>query len=372
MHKANPNAKVPPQLECLVMKALCKTPDARQQSMEELRAELERALPGDAVTVPASSSRMPVYGSAVPQQPQPQAHTAANVSRLRESAIFHTAAPTPPDGVRVDAKRGGSGRWRVVAAVATVLLGAVFFSAAMKESAHPVKRPVQPALPQAPPRVVASVAPAPPKAHVDPKPPVPVSVAPVKPPVQAIKPVKPVETESPQEKALALEKQGDKQVIEANFDKARGLYQKALQLRDDDDEIGPTAMSSMPLIAKLIQTSLTTHTLPLTTKYFYRFCECWTLHSNNPMRGNREAMRQMSNVAVYLSASKLRAGDMETAKNYMNWAYTFADGDAELTAVVEEHKHQLAEAQRPQLFRPMFMNRNGPFRRDGVRMYGRQ
>jgi len=67
LNKKNPIANVPPQLERAILKALAKDPDDRQQSMNELRDDIERALAKpEPVSIRTSVKKVAEYANAVP------------------------------------------------------------------------------------------------------------------------------------------------------------------------------------------------------------------------------------------------------------------------------------------------------------------
>ena len=414
MSKANSHANVPPELECVVMKALCKTPEARQRSMEELRLELERALPGDVVKAQASSSHHPVYSSAVAPE------TLANVSRLRESAILRTDPPTPPTGVPPEGNKQGRKKWHAVAVAGVMTLGAMFFLAAMKQgkplsprvvaddpvkamSAVPVTKAAERAgdrgenpamnsaatsgstaikasqLVQHPNPLVRQHDAIPAEAKPNSAHNLPQAENQSAPVAEKRKPKpsktlpKPIETVAPdpvdqheklRAQAQALEKEGTKKLDEADFAQARSIFEKALAVKDNDEGCGPSSAGSMVLLAKLVETSSAMNDLPALTKYFWRFCNCWTEHPNPPVRGRRDIMRQMADVAVGLAARKFHMHRAQDAENYMDWAKTFADGDDDLRSFVERRQRELmplaAGAER------MMMNFKKNGRRHGV------
>jgi serine/threonine-protein kinase len=86
LNKKNPIARVPAQLEKAILKALAKDPDDRQQSMNELREDIEKALAKpEPVSIRTSVRKVAEYAAAVPSL----------VSTLRMKPVSVKRRPKP-------------------------------------------------------------------------------------------------------------------------------------------------------------------------------------------------------------------------------------------------------------------------------------
>jgi serine/threonine protein kinase len=326
MQKANPNVYIPPVLEQVVMKALSKEADQRQQNMAQLKEEIEQAIEGGAPSSQAinesGSTRISVIR---PQQAVSVAGPGAASSPVSAAA----AAPPNVTAVGGEPKHKKSIWYAVVgiACVAAAIIGSLATVVVIqkqtinKETAE-LQQEEQKAKTPAP----ATAAPLPvvPTAVAPPAPPQPTVIKPKGPPPEsAAQKDKDLlrNREAMQSKEQQLQDQADSAYESQNWQEARKLYLQCLPLQET--LFGKNSDLLVPVLAKTTVCSWKLNDGDATAETLNRFADLYRLHpkiiANNEMLLNQlfkltYAQHDLS-LSEQLMAATIEAHEAKTQKS---------------------------------------------------------
>jgi serine/threonine protein kinase len=284
--QANPKVVIPPALEMVIMKALSKKPDARQQTMAQLRDELETALSN--------------VGQVV-------------VSQTASSGL---AAVVPPAVANGEAKKAKINLWFWLGPPVLIALfgGLIFLS--MYRATTVVNYHTEPTPPKPVPavNVVQALAPTVHKSHV-----VIPKKAPANYPVKPAKPTPPPVAEAPPTPPTVGRdwmKRGQMLFLQRDFPAARDAFEKALAQREAAH--GPQAKVLMPVLGKLVEVCHEQHDLEPTMRYFYRFTDIYKKFGAASVAP--ETLRAVANTANDLAHVEGKQGKFSACESYFKWA----------------------------------------------------
>jgi serine/threonine protein kinase len=347
--QVNPQAGIPQQLEAVIMKSLSKSPDDRQQTMGQLREEMEAALP--------------MFGP--PASGQSWSAVDVSATQMRTEVIPNVVALAEPKKSKIS-----------ISFWLAPLLGLLLIGGLMYLSLYRAAKVVKYATDPTPAKVIV--------VHAAPEKPTPAkhathastathaSAAAVN-AVQALAPAvhKPAAPKAtPGEN---WEKQGDQLQQQYEFKPARDAFEKALELKEA--AYGVQSKQLMPTLGNLVTVSHAMRDLPATMLYFRRFTDIYAMPPATT--GAPPAILQtVASTAVDLGHFHAGHNQPEAAERYYKWALEISKTIPDTHEWAQNQYETFLRKREMQndgaILRPRFSDNGGPMSRFRKRFGGAQ